>query len=151
MHESIRLGRIFGIPVGVNWSVLVIAALIAWTLAASALPEIVPGQSGVAYWVTAVAGALVFFASLLTHELAHALVGRRNGVQIGGITLWLLGGVSKLEGEPSSAGAEFRIAIVGPLTSFGLAVVFFALAAVASGLVASITTAPGRTASLMEP
>jgi Zn-dependent protease len=134
MHESIRLGRIFGIPVGVNWSVLVIAALIAWTLAASALPEIVPGQSGVAYWVTAVAGALVFFASLLTHELAHALVGRRNGVQIGGITLWLLGGVSKLEGEPSSAGAEFRIAIVGPLTSFGLAVVFFALAAVASGL-----------------
>ena len=134
MRESIRLGRIFGIPVGVNWSVLVVAALIAWTLAVSALPEIVPGQSAVAYWATAVAGALVFFASLLTHEMAHSLVARRNGVQVGGITLWLLGGVSKLEGEPSSAGAEFRIAVVGPATSLALAVVFFAVAAAADGL-----------------
>ncbi len=122
MHESIRLGRIFGIPVGVNWSVLGIAALIAWTLAASALPDMAPGQGATAYWITATVAAVVFFASLLTHEMAHALVARRNGVGVGGITLWLLGGVSKLEGEPSSAGAEFRIAVVGPLTSLGLAV-----------------------------
>ena len=128
MHETIRLGRIAGIPVGVNWSVLVIASLIAWTLADSALPEIVPGQSGAAYWATATGGALLFFASLLTHELAHALVARRNGVPVGGITLWLLGGVSRLEEEPSSAGAEFRIAVVGPATSFGLALIFAVLA-----------------------
>ena len=134
MHESIRLGRIFGIPVGVNWSVLGIAVLIAWTLAVSALPDMVPGQTTAAYWITATIAAVAFFASLLTHEMAHALVARRNGVGISGITLWLLGGVSKLEGEPSSAGAEFRIAVVGPLTSLGLAGLFFVLAGGAAGL-----------------
>ncbi len=134
MHESIRLGRFFGIPVGVNWSVLFVAGLIAWTLAASALPVMVPGQSGAAYWATAIVGALVFFVSLLTHEMAHALVARHNGVEVGGITLWLLGGVSKLEGEPKSAGAEFRIAVVGPVTSLALAAVFFVLATIAGAV-----------------
>ena len=83
MHESIRLGRIFGIPVGVNWSVLGVAALITWTLAASALPDMVPGQTAAAYWVTAAVAAVAFFASLLTHEMAHALGGpaQRGGDQ----------------------------------------------------------------------
>ncbi|MGZ4694997.1 MAG: site-2 protease family protein, partial [Acidimicrobiales bacterium] len=80
MKQSLRLGRIAGIPVGVNWSVIIIAALIGWTLAASVLPEMAPGSSTVAYWAVGAAAALLFFASLLTHELAHALGGRRKGV-----------------------------------------------------------------------
>ncbi|MGZ4715226.1 MAG: site-2 protease family protein [Acidimicrobiales bacterium] len=134
MKQSLRLGRIAGIPVGVNWSVIIIAALIGWTLAASVLPEMAPGSSTVAYWAVGAAAALLFFASLLTHELAHALVGRRKGVPVVSITLWLLGGVSQFQSEPASSDAELRIALAGPLTSLGLALGFGALSAVGSAL-----------------
>ncbi|MGZ4727227.1 MAG: site-2 protease family protein [Acidimicrobiales bacterium] len=134
MKQSLRLGRIAGIPVGVNWSVIIIAALIGWTLAASVLPEMAPGSSTVAYWAVGATAALLFFASLLTHELAHALVGRRKGVPVVSITLWLLGGVSQFQSEPASSDAELRIALAGPLTSLGLALGFGALSAVGSAL-----------------
>jgi len=134
MKQSIRLGRIAGIPVGVNWSVVIIAALIGWTLAASVLPEMAPGSSTAAYWTAGAVAASLFFASLLTHELAHALVGRRDGVGVVSITLWLLGGVSQFQSEPTSADAELRIALAGPLTSLGLALGFGALATLGSAL-----------------
>jgi Zn-dependent protease/CBS domain-containing protein len=91
------------------------------------LPFDVPGQPALSYWVAGVAGSVAFFACLLTHELAHALVARRNGVKVGGITLWLFGGVSWLEGEPKSAVAEALIAGVGPLTSLAVALIAFLL------------------------
>jgi len=134
MRQSIRLGRIAGIPVGVNWSVVVIAALITWTLAGVILPDAVPDQAPVAYWSAGLAAAALFFASLVTHEFAHALVARRNGVEVTAITLWLLGGVSQVEAESLSAGAEFRTAIAGPLTSFGLGAAFGSLGAAAGAL-----------------
>lgn len=127
MASSIRLGRLFGIEIGANWSLVFIFALIAWTLAAEVLPADVPGQPALAYWVAAAVGAIVFYGCLLAHELAHALVARRNGVKVAGITLWLFGGVSRLDGEPKSAGAEALIAGVGPLTSLVVAAVAFAL------------------------
>ena len=129
MAPSIRIGRLFGIDIGVNWSLIFIFALIAWTLATQflPLPTVAPGQPALAYWVAGAAGALAFYACLLAHELAHALVARRNGVKVAGITLWLFGGVSRLDGEPKSAGAEALIAGVGPLTSLGVAVIAFAL------------------------
>lgn len=87
------------------------------------LPVDVPGQPALAYWIFGVAGALLFYAGLLAHELAHALVARRKGVKVAGITLWLFGGVSQLDGEPKTAGAEALIAAVGPLTSVVVAVI----------------------------
>jgi Zn-dependent protease/CBS domain-containing protein len=125
---TIRLGRLFGIEIGFNWSLIFIFVLIAWTLATGVLPRDVPGQGQVAYWVVGAAGAIVFYACLLAHELSHALVARRNGMKVAGITLWLFGGVSRLEGDPKSAGAEALIAGVGPLTSFAIALIALALA-----------------------
>ncbi len=127
MASSIRLGRIFGIEIGINWSLVFVFALISWTVATQVLPFDVPGQPALSYWVAGVAGSVAFFACLLTHELAHALVARRNGVKVGGITLWLFGGVSWLEGEPKSAVAEALIAGVGPLTSLAVALIAFLL------------------------
>jgi Zn-dependent protease len=128
MAPTIRLGRLFGIEIGFNWSLIFIFALIAWTLANGVLPQDVPGQGQVAYWVTGAAGAIVFYACLLAHELSHALVARRSGIKVAGITLWLFGGVSRLEGDPKSAGAEALIAGVGPATSFAVALIALALA-----------------------
>lgn len=129
MAPSIRLGRLFGIEIGANWSLVFIFVLIAWTLATGILPADVEGQPALAYWLAGAAGAILFYACLLAHELAHALVARRNGVKVAGITLWLFGGVSRLEGEPKTARAEALITGVGPLTSFAVALVAFVLAA----------------------
>jgi Zn-dependent protease/CBS domain-containing protein len=134
---TIRLGKLFGIEIDFNWSLVFIFALVAWTLAASVLPLDVPGQPALAYWVAGVAGAVVFYACLLAHEVSHALVAKRMGVKVAGITLWLFGGVSRLEGEPTSARSEALITIVGPLTSFGLALLAFLLA-VGSSAVAGL-------------
>jgi len=132
VNPSIRLGRLFGIEVGFNWSLIFIFALVTWTLATNILPITAPGYGAVLYWVIAAVGAVLFYASLLAHELSHAIVARRNGVKVAGITLWLFGGVSRLEGEPKSARAEALIAAVGPLTSFVVAGIAFVLAYVTS-------------------
>jgi Zn-dependent protease/CBS domain-containing protein len=137
---SIRLGRLFGIEIGVNWSLIFVFALIAWTLATGILPADVPGRPASAYWLVAAVGAVAFYACLLAHEMSHALVARRSGVKVAGITLWLFGGVSQLEGEPPSAGSEALIAVVGPLTSFAIALISFGIAAAipTSGLTADL-------------
>ena len=130
MGDSVRLGRVAGIEIGVNWSWLVVFALIVWTLAATVFPDRSPGFSDATYLAMAVVAAVLFFGSLLLHELGHALVARREGVEIEGITLWLFGGVAKFKGMFPSAGAEFRIAIAGPLVSLVIGVAFVLLATV---------------------
>jgi Zn-dependent protease len=132
MTHSIRLGRIFGIEIGVNWSLILIFALITWTLAGTVLPQSVPNQSLTAYWTAAVFGALAFYGCLLAHELSHAVMARSRGVRVTGITLWLFGGVSRLGGEPRSAGAEALLTAVGPLTSFVVAGLAFGLSVIAA-------------------
>ena len=130
--ETFRLGSIAGIRIGVNWSWLVVFALITWTLAASVFPDQNPGQSDGTYLAMAVVAAVLFFFSLLLHELGHAVVARREGMEIEGITLWLFGGVAKFRGMFPSAGAEFRIAIAGPLVSLAIGVLFVAVAGVSN-------------------
>src|ERR1700710_945628 len=132
MKPTVSLGRIFGIKVGVHWSVLVIAALLAYGLTG--------GVGDVQLWIVALLAVVVFLGSLLAHELAHSIIARRNGMQVTGITLWLLGGVAQLGGPMPSAGAELRIAAAGPATSLGLGAVFFllAVAGAASGVVSSL-------------
>ena len=136
MGDSFTLGRIAGVRIGAHWSWLVVFALIVWTLAASVFPHHNPGLADGDYLAMAVLAALLFFASLLLHELGHALQARREGMEIEGITLWLFGGVAKFKGEFSSAGAEFRIAVAGPLVTLALGLLFV-LVAWASGLPAS--------------
>ena len=132
MNASVQLGRIAGIRVGVNWSWLVVFALIVWTLVSAVFPSQNPGLSKGAYVAMGVVAALLFFGSLLLHELGHAIQARRDGMEIEGITLWLFGGVARFTGMFPSAGAEFRIAIAGPLVSLALGVLFVAAAAAAA-------------------
>jgi Zn-dependent protease/predicted transcriptional regulator len=122
VSPSIRLGRLFGIEIGANWSLIFIFALYTWSLATATLPVLAPGHSETSYWLFAAIGAVLFYVSLLAHELSHALLARRSGVKVEGITLWLFGGVSRLAGEPPSARSEALIAGIGPLTSFAVAV-----------------------------
>jgi Zn-dependent protease/CBS domain-containing protein len=127
LGQNIRLGRIFGIPVGVNWSVLALFWLLSWELAVLILPGQHPHETVAVYWLAGIVTTTLFFASLLAHEVSHAVVAKRNGVGVRGITLWLFGGVSELESEALTPGADFRIAVVGPATSFVLAAVFGAI------------------------
>ena len=98
MNADLELGRIAGIRIGVNWSWLIVFALIVWTLASAVFPSQNPALSKGTYIAMAVVAAVVFFASLLLHELGHAIQARREGVEIEGITLWLFGGVAQFKG-----------------------------------------------------
>ena len=128
MNSSVELLTIRGIRIGVNWSWLVIFALIVWTLATGIFPSTNEGLSDGTYVAMAIAAALLFFCSLLAHELGHAFEAQRDGMEIEGITLWLFGGVAKFKGMFPSAGAEFRIAIAGPLVSLVLGGLFVLIA-----------------------
>lgn len=128
MSRGLRVGRVAGIEVRVDWSLAVILFVLTWGLATVSLPALDDGYTTAVYWLTAAATSIVFVLSLLAHELAHSLVARRSGIGVASITLWLFGGVSSLTGEPRTPGADFRIAVVGPLTSLGLGLGFFFLA-----------------------
>lgn len=93
-----------GIELRVDWSLAVVFWLIAFNLAAGLLPALHPDWSLALRWTVAVAAAVLFFASILVHELAHALVGRARGVPVQGITLFIFGGVARLAGEPKIPG-----------------------------------------------
>ena len=129
MKQTLRLGRVAGIPVGAHWSVAVIVVIITAMLGGSALPAAAPRQPAAVYWVVAAATAALFAASLLAHELAHAIVARRNGMDVRSITLWMLGGVAELDGDPPSPGADARIALAGPAASLAAAAVLSGVAA----------------------
>jgi len=115
MSSTLRFGRIAGIDIGAHWTWLLVAVLVVWSLAASVFPDAHPALPAAAHVGMAVVAAVLFFASLLAHELGHAVQARRDGVRVDGITLWVFGGVARLGGQPPSAGAELRIALAGPL------------------------------------
>ena len=133
MNENVSLGRIAGIHVGFNWSLLVVATLIAWSLATSLLPSAAPGHTSGAYWAAGVISAFVFLASLLAHELAHSVVAMRRGVRVEGITLWLFGGVSRFSSDTNSPGTQALFTFVGPLTSLVLGAIFYGISIGAGG------------------
>ena len=134
MTSSITLGRIAGIRIGIHWSWLVVFALITWSLATAVFPDQNPGLGDGTYYAMAIAAAVLFFTSLLLHELGHAFQARREGMEIDGITLWLFGGVAQFRGMFPTAGAEFRIAIAGPLVSLALGAAFVGVALAISGV-----------------
>ncbi|MBF9058075.1 CBS domain-containing protein [Rhodobacterales bacterium HKCCSP123] len=138
--HSVKLFDLFGFEIKVDASWLLIAALIVWSLASGYLPQVLPGLGQGAYLAVAVIAMLGLFGSLILHELAHSLVARRHGLGIGGITLFLFGGVAELVDEPRSATSEFWIAIAGPAMSLLLAGLFglATMATHAAGIVGTI-------------
>ena len=126
--KSIRLFKIFGFTVKIDLSWFIILALVAWSLAEGLFPLVYAGLPRSVLWLMGLAGALLLFASIVFHELAHSLVERRYDLPIKGITLFVFGGVSEMEEEPSSARAEFMMAVAGPLSSMGLGFALYGLA-----------------------
>jgi Zn-dependent protease/CBS domain-containing protein len=120
MRTTFSLGRISGIRIGVNWSVLLIVVLLVYGLAVGQFPAAAPGRPAAEYVIAAAATAVAYLGSLLAHELGHSLVARRNGLGVEGITLWFLGGVSQLEGDVPGPAAEVRVSGIGPLVSLVL-------------------------------
>ena len=115
---NVRLGKIFGIPILLDYSFFLALALVTFLLGAEVLPDRVrPEPAPAVSWSLAALGAVVFFASLLMHELAHSVAARLYGLHVANITLFILGGVSQIKEESRSAMQEFVIAFVGPLTS----------------------------------
>ncbi len=123
MSPTLRLGRLAGVEIGIHWSWLLIFSLIVWSLAAGVFPETNPGLSDEAYLAMAFVAVPLFFGSLLLHEMGHAIRASREGMEIEGITLWIFGGVARFRGMFPSAGAEFRIAIAGPVVSLVIGLV----------------------------
>ncbi len=127
MRNGLSLGRIFGIEIRIDWSWLFIFLLVAWNLSAT-LVQFNPEWGTFVVLLTSIFATLLFFVSVLLHELAHSLMAIRQGVLVRSITLFLFGGVSNIQREPPSPKAEFWITIVGPLTSFALGILFLFIA-----------------------
>ena len=116
MKAQVKLGRIAGISIGLHYSWFIIALLIALSLAQH-FRDVTPRWGSTVVWASAVVTSVLFFATLLLHELAHSLLAKARGLRVRAITLFALGGVSQIESEASDAKSEFWIAIAGPITS----------------------------------
>lgn len=136
--NGVLIGRVRGIEIRVSWSVAIVGWLIAWSLATQVLPEMADGRSDNLYWVAGIVATVGFFAALVAHELGHSIVAQNNGVGVSSITLWVLGGLARLEKQPDSPDVAMRIAIAGPVVSFACGMVGLAAATVTSGLVAAV-------------
>jgi Zn-dependent protease/CBS domain-containing protein len=123
---TLRIGRLFGLNVRVHWTWFFFLFLLAWTFATGLLDQFYSDWTDGRRWTVAVAITLIFFLSILVHELSHTVVARRYGLKVSGITLFVFGGVSSLSHEPNDSREEFWIAVVGPFTSFALSVIFTA-------------------------
>lgn len=142
-RPGIALMSVAGIRIHLDYSWFFIFALILVSLAMGYFPRAHPDLATASYWIAGAVTSLLFFASILVHELSHALMARASGIDVPAITLFLFGGVSQMADEPSSPSDEVRIAAVGPLASFALAALFWGLhgviASSASPLVAGVT------------
>lgn len=138
MRSSFRLGAVSGIPIGLHWSIALIAGIFGVTLAGTILPVAAPGYVSIAYLAVAAAVTLALLASIVAHELGHSLVAQRNNVGVAGITLFALGGVARLEREPDTPGSAARIAIAGPVVSVAIGIAAL-VGGVAAGAVGAST------------
>src|SRR4029450_13074392 len=125
--DHIQIARVIGIPIYLHFSWLIIFGLIAWTLSTGYFPAQSPDLPASSYWAKGLVASLLFFVSILLHELAHAVVARRQGLRTRSITLFVFGGVAQLEKDPRDGRAEFWMAAAGPVASLALAGLFYAL------------------------
>jgi Zn-dependent protease len=124
VNDTVRLGRVAGVPIGLNWTWALVFGLFVWSLGRDVFPATNPGLRPGTYAAMALVAVTLFFGSLLLHELGHALVARREGIEVDGITLWLLGGVARIRGSLPSPRAELRTAGAGPLVTAALVLLF---------------------------
>ena len=123
-RSAISLGRILGIPIGLDYSWFLIFALLTWSLATSYFPAEFKNWPVAQYWIVGAVTVILMFVSVLLHEMGHSVVALRYKIPVRSITLFVFGGVAQIGAEPPSAIAEFWIAIAGPITSFVLALLF---------------------------
>jgi Zn-dependent protease len=126
-RHTIAIGRVFGISIDLDYSWFLIVGLLTWLLAVSYYPAEFRNWSVGEYWLMGLVTAVMLFVSVLIHELGHSVLAKHFGLSVPRITLFIFGGVSQIAAEPPSAAAEFWIAVVGPLVSFGLAALFWEL------------------------
>ena len=124
MSRGVPIGRIAGIKVTADWSVLVIGALLAWGVEGAAVPSVAKGTPDWLAWTVGGIAALLLIASLTAHELGHALLARHRGIEVDGIRLWLFGGVAQMSGDWMTGKTEMLVAAIGPAITFALAAVF---------------------------
>ncbi|MCG6924883.1 MAG: site-2 protease family protein [Acidobacteria bacterium] len=134
VRQDVPLGRILGIPIGLDYSWFLIFGLLTWMLAGSYYPSEFTGWPPLLYWLAGAATAVMLFVSVLLHELGHSVVALRYRIPVRSITLFIFGGVAQIGAEPPSAVAEFFIAIAGPLVSLALAGLFHAVQPMVSGM-----------------
>jgi Zn-dependent protease/predicted transcriptional regulator len=139
-RSGFRVGRIFGIDIRLDWSWLLILLLVVWNLSTT-FGSVHPNWGAGLVWGTAIVAALLFFGSVLAHELAHSLVAKAQGIPVQSITLFLFGGVSNIQREPESPGSEFVMAILGPITSLVLGGALLTAAMVSSGVRIALSAA----------
>ena len=134
--KRINLFKLLGFQVRIDFSWIIIAVLIAWSLSTGLFPYQYRGLSTSTYWIMGIIGAVGLFLSIIVHEFSHSLVARKHGIPMKGITLFIFGGMAEMSDEPPSPKAEFMMAVVGPLSSILIAGIFYALysAGVSAGI-----------------
>lgn len=150
MGNNLRLGKVFGIKIHINWSWIFILTLVTWNLN-TAFNDIHPEWGALLRLSISLLAALLFFGSVLAHEFAHSLVARARGVPVEGITLFLFGGVSNIQRHPDSPKSEFLITIVGPATSIALGLIFLALSGVSISKMGVQVSNPSQMISKLSP
>lgn len=139
--QGFRICRIFGIDIELHWTWLFIFALFEWDIASNFLPHKVPGQPAILYWVYGILVILVFFISVLFHEMSHSMVTRKYKIPIQRITLFLFGGAAQMGERPKMAKAEFWMTLAGPVSSLVAAGLFLAIASIADGALPALALA----------
>ena len=134
---SMTVAKIKGIRIKIHYTFIIIFVMVTWSLSTYLIPTLIPGLSFAVNLYIAVAGATVLFSSVILHELAHSIMAIRYGIKVRQIVLFIFGGVSDIEEEPKEFQKEFKIAIVGPLTSFGLAGIFSLFSFIIENIVGS--------------
>lgn len=152
-RSGLRLFSLFGIEIRLDWSVLIIFGLIVYSLGAGLFPQWHADWSPATSWLTALAAGIIFFASLLAHEMSHSLMARRFGIRVPRITLFLFGGMAEIEAEARNPKEEFAIAVVGPLMSLALGIMFTFIATTAMGeqALARLTDEPEAAMASLSP
>lgn len=121
---SLEISKVKGVPIRLHFTLIIILALLSWTLSSGFMPRFYPNLDPLAYWIMGIAGSIVLIFSVFLHELAHVIVSLKYGLEVRQIILFVFGGVADIKEETKEYKKEFKIAVVGPLTSFGLALVF---------------------------
>jgi Zn-dependent protease/CBS domain-containing protein len=133
-RHTIPMGRVLGIPLELDYSWFLVFALLTWALAVGHYPAEYKGWPASLYWILGAVTAVMLFVSVVLHELGHSIVARRYQIPVRRITLFIFGGVSQIEAEAATAGADFRIAVAGPLVSLALAALFTLLQPAVAGV-----------------